>query len=146
MNIPVFTKDYVLVSDTENDLLKLEKELNIQLPSYFRLFTEHFDFSEDENRKIQFLFPNTGNLFYLGYWEFKLREDYEVMVDYIFDIRLLKSDWFSYGHDSVEFEEWKILRVGYTVRSGGFFVGLHEPTKDLIFESHWDFDDVTLLV
>lgn len=126
----------------ENDFESLRKDLDLELPEKYILFTSLFEMGEGELRSPKFLDPKFPTPSECGSILIKPNNfKGEYLFSGFFNQKELKRDWNNYSKDSAEFLNHGLLRIATIGIGGGIFLGLKGSKRDQVFLVNWDSDE-----
>lgn len=134
--------DFFKLRSGENDLESLKKDLNLELPEKYILFTSLFEMGEGELRDPKFLDPKFPTPSECGSILIKPNSfKGEYLFSGFFNQQELLRDWNNYSNDSSEFLSHGLLRIANIGIGGGIFLGMKGSKRDQIFLVNWDSDE-----
>jgi len=126
----------------KNDFESLKKDLNLELPEKYFLFTSLFEMGEGELRVPKYLDPKFPTPSECGSILIKPNNfKGEYLFSGFFNHRELLNDWYNYSNDSSEFLNHSLLRIATIGIGGGIFLGLKGRKRDQVFLVNWDSDE-----
>lgn len=126
----------------ENDFESLGKDLNLELPEKYILFTSLFEMGEGKLREPKYLDPKYPTPSECGSILIKPNNfKGEYSFSGFFNQKELLSDWNNYSNDSSEFLDHSLLRIANIGIGGGIFLGLKGSKRERVFLVNWDSDE-----
>ena len=123
--------------DYYRGLIILEEIINYPLPNLYKLMLENLRIGYYNLPWERFFLPKKEFFSYAGYPMHRDNEQNMTGLFELYNFYELKEDWETYGFDSSEYEEYKMIRIGGICVGGGLFIGLEGDRKEKIYYMEW---------